>query len=53
MTNQGRPRTSLGTYPNWFYLPAALVFAVFFLVPTALAFYFSLTRWTLFDATFI
>jgi raffinose/stachyose/melibiose transport system permease protein len=29
------------------------VFGVFFLVPTALAFYFSLTRWTLFDATFI
>jgi raffinose/stachyose/melibiose transport system permease protein len=40
-------------YPNWFYLPAALVFGVFFLVPTALAFYFSLTRWTLFSATFI
>jgi raffinose/stachyose/melibiose transport system permease protein len=29
------------------------VFLVFFFVPTALAFYFSLTRWTLFDATFI
>jgi raffinose/stachyose/melibiose transport system permease protein len=29
------------------------VFGVFFVVPTALAFYFSLTRWTLFDATFI
>jgi len=43
----------LRTYPGWFYLPAALVFGVFFLVPTALAFYFSLTRWTLFDATFI
>lgn len=41
------------TYPNWFYLPAAIVFGVFFLVPTALAFYFSMTRWTLFDATFI
>jgi raffinose/stachyose/melibiose transport system permease protein len=40
-------------YPNWFYLPAALVFGVFFLVPTALAFYFSLTRWTLFNSTFI
>ena len=26
---------------------------MFFLVPTALAFYFSMTRWTLFDATFI
>jgi len=29
------------------------VFVVFFIVPTALAFYFSLTRWTLFNATFI
>jgi raffinose/stachyose/melibiose transport system permease protein len=29
------------------------VFGLFFLVPTALAFYFSLTRWTIFDATFI
>jgi raffinose/stachyose/melibiose transport system permease protein len=29
------------------------VFGVFFIVPTALSFYFSLTRWTLFDATFI
>ena len=48
-----RPRAVLRTYPNWFYLPAALVFGVFFVVPTALAFYFSLTRWTLFDATFI
>jgi len=29
------------------------VFGVFFIVPTALSFYFSLTRWTLFDSTFI
>ena len=41
------------TYPHWFYLPAAIVYGIFFLVPTLLAFYFSLTRWTLFDATFI
>ena len=53
MTSNARPRAVLRTYPNWFYLPAAIVFGVFFLVPTALAFYFSLTRWTLFDATFI
>src|SRR5215207_5070665 len=53
MLNKERPRAVLRTYPNWFYLPAALVFGVFFLVPTAMAFYFSLTRWTLFDATFI
>jgi raffinose/stachyose/melibiose transport system permease protein len=51
--NVRRPRTVLQTYPNWFYLPAALVFGVFFLVPTAMAFYFSLTRWTLFHAYFI
>jgi raffinose/stachyose/melibiose transport system permease protein len=53
MTSHARPRAVLRTYPNWFYLPAALVFGVFFIVPTALAFYFSLTRWTLFSATFI
>lgn len=53
MTVSGRSRSVLRTYPNWFYLPAALVFGVFFIVPTALAFYFSLTRWTLFSATFI
>ncbi len=53
MQSNARSRAVLHTYPNWFYLPAALVFGVFFLVPTAMAFYFSLTRWTLFDATFI
>ncbi len=53
MQSYKRSRSVLRTYPNWFYLPAAIVFGVFFLVPTALAFYFSLTRWTLFDATFI
>jgi len=53
MRNNTRPRTVRQTYPHWFYLPAGLVFGVFFLVPTALAFYFSLTRWSLFDATFI
>jgi len=53
MPSNAQSRSVLRTYPNWFYLPAAIVFGVFFLVPTALAFYFSLTRWTLFDATFI
>jgi raffinose/stachyose/melibiose transport system permease protein len=53
MRNEARSRSVLRTYPNWFYLPAALVFGVFFVVPTALAFYYSLTRWSLFDATFI
>lgn len=53
MSDSTRPQAVLRSYPNWFYLPAALVFGVFFVVPTLLAFYFSLTRWTLFDATFI
>lgn len=53
MRSDSRPPTVLRTYPHWFYLPAGLVFGVFFVIPTILAFYFSLTRWTLFDATFI
>ncbi|KKB77444.1 ABC transporter [Devosia soli] len=40
-------------YPGWFYLPAAVVYSVLFLAPTFASLYFSLTRWTLFDATFI
>ncbi len=53
MDNLPRAKSVLTTYPYWFYIPAVALFAVFFLVPTAMAFYFSLTRWTLFDATFI
>src|SRR3954462_12302466 len=51
--SQKRASTVLHSYPYWFYLPGALVFGIFFIVPTLLAFYFSLTRWSLFDATFI
>lgn len=46
-----RPRTS--PYPLWFYLPAALIYGAIFLVPTLASFGFSLTRWSIFDATFI
>lgn len=53
MQNDKRARAVLLTYPHWFYIPAGLIFGVFFLIPTLLAFYFSLTRWSLFDATFI
>jgi raffinose/stachyose/melibiose transport system permease protein len=53
MEIEGRPRVVLRNYPHWFYLPAGIVYVLFFLVPTALAFYFSLTRWTLFEAVFI
>lgn len=41
------------SYPLWFYLPAATLFIVLFAVPTFASFYFSLTRWTLFDTEFI
>ncbi|GAB4580165.1 MAG: sugar ABC transporter permease [Anaerolineales bacterium] len=53
MKNDTQSQAVLLTYPNWFYLPAAIVFGVFFIVPTLMAFYFSLTRWSLFDAVFI
>ncbi len=40
-------------YPGWFYAPAAIIYGVLFLLPTLLSFFFSLTRWTLFDWEFI
>lgn len=40
-------------YPMWFYIPAGVLFVVLFLVPTVASFYFSLTRWSLFDIQFI
>ncbi len=40
-------------YPYLFYVPAGIVYTVVFLVPTIMAFYFSMTRWTLFDSTFV
>jgi raffinose/stachyose/melibiose transport system permease protein len=40
-------------YPYWFYLPAAVIYGVLFVAPTLLAFYFSLTRWTIFESHFI
>jgi raffinose/stachyose/melibiose transport system permease protein len=47
-----RPRMK-SPYPSWFYLPAALIYGVLFLVPTFASFYFSMTRWTIFDSHFI
>jgi raffinose/stachyose/melibiose transport system permease protein len=40
-------------YPYWFILPAAVVYAVLYLLPTVASFWFSLTRWDLTTATFI
>ncbi|WP_336208852.1 carbohydrate ABC transporter permease [Nonomuraea sp. LPB2021202275-12-8] len=50
----GRRRPANRTaYPYAFYLPAGIVYTVIFVVPTVMAFYFALTRWTLFDSTFV
>lgn len=50
---QTRRKGIRSPYPSWFYIPAAVLFIVFFAVPTFASFYFSLTRWTLFDVQFI
>jgi raffinose/stachyose/melibiose transport system permease protein len=50
VTESGRRKSP---YPYWFYLPAAIVYTILFLIPTFASFYFSLTRWTLFDTEFI
>jgi raffinose/stachyose/melibiose transport system permease protein len=52
----GRTRRSIrhrAAYPHWFYLPIGIVFVAIFVVPTGMAFFYSLTRWTLFDWEFI
>jgi len=54
-TGSPRPakrRRARSPYPSWFYIPAIVLFVVFFAVPTFASFYFSLTRWDLATATF-
>jgi raffinose/stachyose/melibiose transport system permease protein len=50
---QPKRRKGKSTYPYWFYLPAAVVYTALFLIPTFASFFFSFTRWTLTDFTFI
>ena len=53
-TEQHARKRRLGAnYPSWFFAPTIALYVVFFALPTFSSFYFSLTRWTLFDATFI
>lgn len=52
-TEAGRGKRRHSQYPMWFYAPAAVLFLVLFIVPTIASFYFSLTRWSLFDIQFI
>jgi raffinose/stachyose/melibiose transport system permease protein len=49
-----RPRSGgRKRYPHWFYLPAAVIYGVLFLVPTVSSFYFILTRWSIRRTEFI
>jgi len=50
-TTPGKRRRS--PYPLWFLLPAGVIYLIFFLVPTFASFYYSLTRWSLFDHEYI
>jgi raffinose/stachyose/melibiose transport system permease protein len=40
-------------YPYWFILPAAVIYAALYILPTLASFWFSLTRWDLTTATYI
>jgi raffinose/stachyose/melibiose transport system permease protein len=42
-----------GPYPYWFLIIPAIIYAIFFIVPTLSSFYYSFTRWDLFTATWI
>ncbi len=51
--SRSKRRRMKSPYPTWFFIPAGVFYVVLFLVPTFASFYFSLTRWTLFDVEFI
>lgn len=46
-------QTSRKIYSYGFLLPAGIIYSVLFLLPTAMSFFFSLTRWTLTDWNFV
>jgi raffinose/stachyose/melibiose transport system permease protein len=48
-----RRQTRKSPYPLWFFIPAAVIYGVLFLVPTVSSLWFSLTRWDLTTAEFI
>jgi raffinose/stachyose/melibiose transport system permease protein len=50
---RAKRRSMKSMYPTWFYIPSGVLYVVLFAVPTFASFYFALTRWTLFDSTFI
>lgn len=46
-------KTTMRTYSYAFLLPAGIIYFIFYLLPTLLSFFFSMTRWTLMDWDFI
>ncbi|MBX5147898.1 carbohydrate ABC transporter permease [Rhizobium lentis] len=48
-----RPRSRNSPYPLSFFIPAAIIYGVLFLLPTVSSLWFSLTRWDLTTAEFI
>ena len=46
-------RTIKSYYPRSFFIPTIVLYVVFFAIPSVASFYFSLTRWSLFDSHFI
>ncbi|NBD24699.1 carbohydrate ABC transporter permease [Paenibacillus glycinis] len=46
-------KVSMRTYSYLFLLPAGIIYFVFYLLPTVLSFFFSMTRWTLTKWDFI
>jgi raffinose/stachyose/melibiose transport system permease protein len=40
-------------YSYWLVAPVAIIFLIFFIIPTLVSFFFSMTRWTLFDWEFV
>jgi len=53
VVSRRRRGAAISPYPTWFYIPAGVFYVALFLIPTGASLYFSLTRWTLFDSTFI
>ncbi|MEI2778387.1 MAG: sugar ABC transporter permease [Tetrasphaera sp.] len=49
----GRPARKKSTYPYYFLLLPALIYFIFFILPTLTSFYYSFTRWDLFTAEWI
>ena len=48
----GIKKAEASIYSYWFLVPAFLIFIIFFVIPTAISFYFSMTVWSFDSSTF-